>query len=131
MVAFYFPEGRQIRLLEDYLKPLGLGDCTIMDGILQADLPLTDKQIEKIEAEGFVRADVFWYAMEPEPVSTDRSTVLDAFGRMPSTIIPPSKTEKRQLVVSFTDAVSDAGLATIKQMGYKIEKIAAMPALRS
>ncbi len=120
MVAFKFPD-RSVSLEADYLVPLGLGDCTIANGVLQADLPLSREQIAKIEAEGFVRADTHWYEITPEPLREQQSALLKAFGERPSTTIPPRNS--KPLTVSFVQALQQGNLDQAKELGFEVRSV--------
>lgn len=132
MVAFRQPDTAKVNKLllneDGYAWSMNLGDCTLMDGIIQVDLRgdyprFTARQVAAIEKEGFERADTFWYEISPPPQNGEqRSGLIKAFKTIPSSTIAPTE-EKPSLQVSFTSALSNEQIASIHEAGLKISPI--------
>lgn len=125
MPAFYLPEGKSISLEEDYLVPLGLGWCTITDGILYSDQPLSPEHMERIAAEGFTRADTHWYTVEPEPQYEQHHEVVRAFGQRPATTIPPQRDSEGKLRLAFVKALEQDNIQKLSDLGLKATAVEA------
>ncbi len=124
MVAFLFPEGRSVDINEGgELDKLGLGWCTIVNGVIQADHALNDDEIAKIEAAGFKRADTHWYEISPEPSYAAQGSLLSAIGQRPSTTIAPHTDGNSALQVAFLRAASAEEIAAVKALGLTLAPI--------
>ncbi|HEY8964707.1 MAG TPA: hypothetical protein VIN59_09625 [Alphaproteobacteria bacterium] len=131
MVDFHFPEDKTISLSEEFLVPLGIGNCTITGGFLHADDPLNLRNLLAIAAEGFERADVYWYTIDPEPQRSEHGALARAFGSNPSTVIPPSR-DTGPLRLSFTKEASTGTIDQVAKMGYTMTLVSsAYPRLQT